>query len=102
MVLSSVNVEVAAFVLPVPNNPYGVCGRKATFEEVFNTCQARGGVGVSYQSILFAITRAPMDFQHLNQDCAAEAPTLLSTTSTTAYIFIIIFNPLSYTWKKRT
>ena len=26
-------VEVAALGLPIPNSSYGLCGRKATFEE---------------------------------------------------------------------
>ena len=35
------NVEVAVF-----GSAYGVCERKATFEEVFSTCEAREGVGL--------------------------------------------------------
>ena len=33
-------------VLPVPNSPFGLCGRKATFVEAQELCESRGGCPV--------------------------------------------------------
>ena len=45
---SCVKVEVAVLVRPVPKSHYGLCGRKAAFEEDTNIraqelCESRGG-----------------------------------------------------------